>query len=317
MTDNPLDQNNNEDEESKGMRMIFQDLSPGFKVFFLMVFAMVSGMMFDLLGSSIVNAVYGINAADIDLTKITKEEFKSYREAMQIMSLLHQIGMYLLPPLTFFQMAEKTGVKFIKYEKVNSPKTLGLIVLLGVSTLFGGLYIQALNLEIVSWFDSLQSAVDQINEGYHTAQAVVLSGGTVPMLINIALIGILVPMCEEFFFRGAMQQYIVQMSRKVWSGILLTSVVFAILHMEFDGFLVRFSMAVLLGFVFHYSGSIWASVILHASYNTTGVILEYMDVNGQLDGQDWLIKIMPAIGMLIAGIVIYLLFRKRALTLSA
>jgi membrane protease YdiL (CAAX protease family) len=66
-----------------------------------------------------------------------------------------------------------------------------------------------------------------------------------------------------------------------WAAIILTSIIFSIIHLSFYGFLVRFALGVVLGLIFYYSGSLWLSILFHFLFNGIQVTALYiMTMNG-------------------------------------
>jgi len=86
-------------------------------------------------------------------------------------------------------------------------------------------------------------------------------------LINLLVMAALPAFCEELFFRGALQRILIHISRKPWLGILLSGFLFSFFHLQFQGFLPRWILGILLGAACWYSGSLWVSVLAHFFYN--------------------------------------------------
>lgn len=97
-----------------------------------------------------------------------------------------------------------------------------------------------------------------------------------PFMVLVALITILVaaPTLEEFLFRGILQSWIKkQLGAK--SAILISSLIFALFHITAgQGYgnislvLSLFTFAYFLGSVYEKRGSLFASIALHASFNS-------------------------------------------------
>lgn len=91
--------------------------------------------------------------------------------------------------------------------------------------------------------------------------------------IVVALFGItLAPMVEELLFRGFLQPVLVG-AMGVFPGILLTSVMFGLLHLAQNAYVWQSGVLIMLvGFVLgtirHLSGSTRASTIVHIAYNS-------------------------------------------------
>jgi membrane protease YdiL (CAAX protease family) len=95
------------------------------------------------------------------------------------------------------------------------------------------------------------------------------------LLFNLFLIAIIPALGEEMFFRGIIQKKLKNILRNPHVAILITSFIFSAIHMQFFGFLPRFFLGVILGYLFYYSGNLWMSVIAHFANNALAVFLAY------------------------------------------
>lgn len=92
------------------------------------------------------------------------------------------------------------------------------------------------------------------------------------VFINVILVGLLPGICEELFFRGALQRILIQVTRSPWVGIILTAFVFSALHLQFQGFFPRMFQGIVLGALYWYSGSLWTCILAHFVFNAVQVI---------------------------------------------
>ncbi len=96
--------------------------------------------------------------------------------------------------------------------------------------------------------------------------------GPADILVNLVIIALLPAICEELFFRGAMQRVMIQVTRRPWAGIIVTAALFSALHFQFQGFLPRMFLGILLGALYWFSGSLWTSILAHFVTNAVQVI---------------------------------------------
>jgi hypothetical protein len=61
-----------------------------------------------------------------------------------------------------------------------------------------------------------------------------------------------------------------------WIAIIISSIIFSLVHISYYGFLVRFGLGVILGLVYYYSGNIWLSILFHFLFNGLQVTLLYI-----------------------------------------
>jgi membrane protease YdiL (CAAX protease family) len=106
-------------------------------------------------------------------------------------------------------------------------------------------------------------------------------------LISLFMIALLPAIFEEVFFRAGMQNFFTRWFKDPWPAVILTSIIFSIIHLSFYGFIVRFGLGVILGFIFYYSGSVWLSVLFHFLFNGIQVTALYiMNVSGKKEIKD-------------------------------
>jgi membrane protease YdiL (CAAX protease family) len=103
-------------------------------------------------------------------------------------------------------------------------------------------------------------------------EAILKVNQPVDIVINIIVIALLPAFCEEIFFRGALQRVLIHLTRNPWAGIIITAILFSALHLQFEGFLPRLFMGVVMGALYWYSGSLWTCVTAHFVYNAIQVV---------------------------------------------
>ena len=127
-------------------------------------------------------------------------------------------------------------------------------------------------------------------------------------ILSLFVIAFCPALFEEMFFRGAMQNLFTRWFRGPWAAIILTAIIFSIIHLSFYGFLVRFALGVILGFIFYYSGSLWLSILFHFLFNGIQVTALYiMTMNGVKNKN--IEESFPLWGGLIALLLLLYLFK--------
>lgn len=97
------------------------------------------------------------------------------------------------------------------------------------------------------------------------AQATLIEGANLWVLF--LTVGVLTPIAEELFFRGALMGWMMLRRFPRWAVILLPALLFAVMHLNPMGMLQIFFLALLLGYLRWASGSLWPSVGLHICNN--------------------------------------------------
>ncbi|WP_302777075.1 CPBP family intramembrane glutamic endopeptidase [Porphyromonas uenonis] len=97
------------------------------------------------------------------------------------------------------------------------------------------------------------------------AQATLIEGANLWVLF--LTVGVLTPIAEELFFRGALMGWMMLRRFPRWTVILLPALLFSVMHLNPMGMLQIFFLALLLGYLRWASGSLWPSVGLHICNN--------------------------------------------------
>ena len=86
------------------------------------------------------------------------------------------------------------------------------------------------------------------------------------VLLFGVFMGIVGPFFEEVLFRGFLYQALRKRTGVLW-GIVLTSVIFAVLHVHWIALFPIFLLGVILNLLFEKTGSILPGVVMHMTHN--------------------------------------------------
>jgi hypothetical protein len=97
----------------------------------------------------------------------------------------------------------------------------------------------------------------------------------IALLINLLIIAVIPALGEEFTFRGCVQKIFTLWTKNYHIGIWIAAIIFSTIHFQFYGFLPRMLLGALFGYIFVWSGSIWAPVAAHFYNNASAVIAAF------------------------------------------
>lgn len=90
------------------------------------------------------------------------------------------------------------------------------------------------------------------------------------IVLQFIVICVVPGFCEEFLFRGAILTNCLPFGRT--KALLISSLLFAVMHQNFDQLLYTFVAGMVMGLIYERTGSIWPSTILHICNNFLSVI---------------------------------------------
>ena len=160
------------------------------------------------------------------------------------------------------------------------------------------------------WFGSLiGSALNDLVYRVAGLEPVDMVTETFDMLpLSVVLLGacILGPVCEELLFRGLLAGRLARYGQK--PAALVSALLFGLYHANLSQFFYAFALGLLLAYVYFYTGSLKAPILLHMLFNFYGsAVVLLLPESG----------ILPALYMLswpaltIAGVILLMRGRKR------
>jgi uncharacterized protein len=122
--------------------------------------------------------------------------------------------------------------------------------------------------DTVSWLAG-RHIVDRFQTDIYQAAK---SANLLPLLL--VAITVLIPIGEESLFRGFLFRGWLRSPRHAWPVILLTAALFAVIHVQYDWFLITqvFAFGVLFGWIRWATGSTILTMLLHGLVNLEGMI---------------------------------------------
>ena len=87
------------------------------------------------------------------------------------------------------------------------------------------------------------------------------------------VVGLLAPLTEEMVFRGAVLKALLQWKQNPWVGIVISAVLFALIHMNPAQMPHAFLVGLLLGWMYYRTDSIVPGVVYHWVNNTVAYVL--------------------------------------------
>ena len=236
--------------------------------------------LFILLALIIIGLILGtvIGFAYVFITKSNPQDLN----ALRFMQISSQLFTFVFPPIAYaFLVKEKPANALgLKNSKISW-------FFIGTAMMFA---IMPLNSIIAEWNAGLTlpeslSALEQMMKDMQDAASAMIEkfvsvdtiGG---LILNLFMIAGLAALGEELLFRSIIQTSLIKICKNAHIGILLASVIFSFIHLEFYGFVPRLILGMLLGYMFYFSGSIWIPMLMHFINNGTVVLIYFLNNKG-------------------------------------
>ncbi|GAA4003728.1 hypothetical protein GCM10022408_14160 [Hymenobacter fastidiosus] len=99
---------------------------------------------------------------------------------------------------------------------------------------------------------------------------------TARFLVGVLVIAVVPAISEELVFRGIIQRNLVQWFGSRHVGVWLAAAIFSAIHFQFFGFVPRFVLGLILGYLYEWSGNILVPMAAHFTQNAFQLALLYV-----------------------------------------
>ena len=261
------------------INMKFHQYFSNFNPFMQLLMLLIIVLVFLFVGSGIGLAFYPLFVSpnsEIDLLQIeTNTPFMLFLQATS-----QRIGM-LVPAVLFGAMFYPNAGKFLNIGFQKKHIIISLIgwgVFVTLIPVIDTLTVWNNSIHLPESMSALEERLrqDGLKSENLLKQFLTRDGGIGVLASNLFVIALIPAVCEEFLFRGVIQQTFLRWIGNKHIAIIITAAIFSIIHFDMFNFVPRFVMGIALGYLFCYSKSIWPSVIAHFFNNGSIVVLTYI-----------------------------------------
>lgn len=246
---------------------------------------------------------FGIAPGEVEIGQLnlnTREvNYFKYLQTFQ------HLSMFLLPALLISFMMEGDITSYLGLKRKPGFTVAMLSILLIVFLIPPNSYLAWLNegLDLPDWLNGIEHWMTRKELQNEQITRVLMEAGTTrALVINIIIIAILPAVGEEFLYRGVLQNIFARWLKSGNLAVILTAFVFSAAHFQFYGFLPRFILGLVFGYLYLWSMNIWLPVLAHLVNNVIPVILSYYygweNINSTMDelsSREGLMILIPAV----------------------
>ena len=229
---------------------------------------LVVKLLFNMIAIGVIDKIWDLNGLEI-YDDLQNQEFK-YLYAHKALAFFDQLGTFLIPSILFLIIIRSMTINYLIPKREDWVKLiiyffilLGIAqILLVISTYIG---YDFLPLSTQDFLKNQQDFNTKVQERFITDS---FSG----FLFNIILLAIIPAVGEELFFRGILQDICIGLFKNNSAGIIITSLIFGILHFQIDNLLSIIFASLLLGYIYNFSNNIFLTILLHFGFNSFSLI---------------------------------------------
>ena len=201
----------------------------------------------------------------------------------RIMQIISQLGVFVIPPVSLALLVTEKPDAFLGFKKPDDKMILwiGIIVMFSLLPLIHQLSAWNESIQLPSSFAAIEEWMLEKEKQAEEISLKFLEVSTFGgLMVNILMIGILPSVGEELVFRSILQPMFGKWLRNIHLGIIVSAILFSMMHMQFYGFLPRMGLGIVLGYFYFWSGSIFVPMMMHFVNNGSAVLVFYLAHNG-------------------------------------
>ena len=185
-----------------------------------------------------------------------------------------QLGILFFFSIFMFKFLTKQSLKKTLYN-FSYTKVSFRVVLISIGL---GVVVYFLNIFIASFFNAILTSM-----GYEFSSSSSTGSVTIwTLVLGLIFTAVLPAICEENLHRGMLLFGNTGMGMK--NNILLTGLMFGLLHMNIEQFFYATIIGIFLNFVLYITESVYPCIIIHFMNNGIGVLLSYLTATNTIQG---------------------------------
>ncbi len=196
--------------------------------------------------------------------------------ALRWMQFITTLFLFFLPPVFYALVCHKKPFVHLGFKNHINLKSAGIVILIMLAALPVVSALQDVT-EMFPWSKAALLRFKAAEEAYNQQVAVIARMNNFSdYIISVIVIALLPAMFEEILFRGALQNLLSRWFKMPVLGIVITAIIFSAIHGSYLGFLSRFALGFVLGWMYYRTGNIWLNILGHFFNNAFAVTALYI-----------------------------------------
>lgn len=267
------------------MRNLLANSHPASKLIFALFIMLLAFLVTFLIAFLVAVPIFHIDILNLsdalmDYTDPNNLNFLKYLQTVQA------IGLFILPAFLIGYLYSLKSTIYLKFNSNLSSVSILLSIFILLSSIPIINYLAVFNegMKFPEWLSGIENWMRESEDNAMKVTKAFLQMNSVGALtFNLIMIAVLPAIGEELIFRGVFQRIFAEWTKNIHFGIIIAAFIFSAMHLQFYGFLPRFLLGILFGYLFYWSGNIWIPILAHFINNATAVIVYYFYADEKLE----------------------------------
>ncbi|HAN49656.1 MAG TPA: CPBP family intramembrane metalloprotease domain-containing protein [Amoebophilaceae bacterium] len=186
---------------------------------------------------------------------------------------------FIVAPLLYLRIFTKQGIR--ELFRWRQPYTAPMLVTLGLVLAFMVVdtwFIQwNMALTLPTWLRKFEVWAQEKEAALQRITVLLTTFRSLPELgVGILVIGVIPAVGEELLFRGLVQNIFHQLTTNVHLAIGISAFVFSAIHLQFYGFVPRFLLGMLFGYIYWWTKDLFFPIAAHLFNNTFTLLMLFL-----------------------------------------
>ena len=128
-------------------------------------------------------------------------------------------------------------------------------------------------MNLPDWLSGVEQWMIEKEDNIDNLLELLITQGTIgAVILNIVIMSVLPAIGEELIFRGVFQKILYRLFRSGQAAVWVTAFIFSAIHFQFFGFLPRFILGLVFGYLFLWTRNLWLPILAHFVNNAVPTI---------------------------------------------
>jgi uncharacterized protein len=231
--------------------------------------------------------------------------------------IMQDIAIFIVPSILILSLLKPGPIRSMPEFTFPHPKEILLVLMLALCLFPITGITERINsaMHFPVWLSGIEKwVIEKEQKADNIIEVMIVSKSFLTLLLNVLTIAMMPAIAEELIFRGVFQKIFTGLFKSGHIAVWFTAFLFSALHLQFLGFIPRFILGLVFGYLFFWSGTLWLPVISHFFNNAIPVILVYIQgidkVNVPPDVPLWQQAIFLPVPAVICLVILFY-FRKK------
>lgn len=204
---------------------------------------------------------------------------------IKVFQFFSQLGTFILPVLFFSYLVSNEPASYLKLDR--KPRTLYLSI--SFLLIFMALpfinYLESINqgLQLPDMLSGMENWIREKEDAATRLTEIIIKTNSLGgFFVNLIIVALIPAFGEELLFRGTILKLTNDVVKNLHWAVIISAALFSAFHLQFYGFLPRFALGLILGYIFVITNNLWIPMFIHFINNAAAITVYNLHYNGYI-----------------------------------